>query len=284
MSDQNANPSRPQKRKRARPLPAHVNARNLATEKRKRNEMKDSLLDLARLVPPLATARRLNKVVIITESIKYFQNQKEVCMSAAADMQDMIEENRRLVSELNALRAEVGGPLVEARPVTEAMSQFMEIKDAVYGTFPNGFGESSAVEPVENQRSRSGTADQELQLSMDELFPSPEVNYLDQLSSHDERNLMPAEVPLALPLSLPQDPAQDTAWDTMPSLDIPQPPSLSQAFFTHPIHPSDNTFDGNLLDSTNVPAEFWPPDYEIVDMTAYLQHSIEDITAPPHIV
>lgn len=33
-----------QKRKRVRPLPAHVNARNLATEKRKRCEMKENII------------------------------------------------------------------------------------------------------------------------------------------------------------------------------------------------------------------------------------------------
>ncbi|KXH43663.1 hypothetical protein CSIM01_11990 [Colletotrichum simmondsii] len=205
-----------QKRKRVRPLPAHVNARNLATEKRKRNEMKENIIDLARLVPSLANARRLNKVLVVNESIKHFRAQRDTCLDAAEDMQDLITENRRLVAEINATRIQTGQPLVEPRPVSEAMTQLMGVKNEVFGVFNNGFGDNWTAETDENQRSRSGTADQDLQL---ELFPPGSESYLEQLSPSDELTLG-NDVPLTMPLS--SFSAQpEMPWGLAPTTDFP---------------------------------------------------------------
>ncbi|EQB54856.1 hypothetical protein CGLO_05265 [Colletotrichum gloeosporioides Cg-14] len=204
-----------QKRKRVRPLPAHVNARNLATEKRKRCEMKENIIDLARLVPSLANARRLNKVLIVNESIKHFRTQRDMCLDAAEDMQDLIAENRRFAAEINAMRAQTGLPLVEPRPVSEAMTQLMSVKDEVYGVFNNGFGDNWAAEADENQRSRSGTADHDLQLG---LFPPGEQTYLAQLSPPDELTLG-NEIPFTMPPP-PFSAQPELPWG-LPTTDLP---------------------------------------------------------------
>ncbi|KAH0421720.1 hypothetical protein CcaCcLH18_13255 [Colletotrichum camelliae] len=204
-----------QKRKRVRPLPAHVNARNLATEKRKRCEMKENIIDLARLVPSLANARRLNKVLIVNESIKHFRTQRDMCLDAAEDMQDLIAENRRLAVEINAMRAQTGQPLVKPRPVSEAMTQLMSVKDEVYGVFNNGFGDNWAAEADENQRSRSGTVDQDLQLG---LFPPGEQAYLAQLSPPDELTLG-NEIPFTMPPQ-PFSAQPEMPWG-LPTADLP---------------------------------------------------------------
>ncbi|KAL2810620.1 hypothetical protein BJX63DRAFT_401684 [Aspergillus granulosus] len=139
------------KKKRARPLPAHVMARNLAIEKRRREELNEDFLNLARLVPGLAHARRLSKVLIVNESIRHLRTQRDMCVAAASDMQNLLAENSRLVAEVNGLRAQLGGcggiaspQLPVTRPVSDAMTHLMSVKDEVYGEFPAGFGDNWA--------------------------------------------------------------------------------------------------------------------------------------------
>lgn len=91
--------------------------------------------DLARLVPTLAHSRRLSKPRIVNESVRYFSQQRSMCIAAAHDMQELLAENVRLVSELNALQSQAGGERipVEARPVTEAMRQLMHVEQETLG-------------------------------------------------------------------------------------------------------------------------------------------------------
>ncbi|KIW06101.1 hypothetical protein, variant [Verruconis gallopava] len=137
---------------RQRPLPPDVMARNLAIEKQRREALNENFLDLARLVPALAYARRLSKGRIICESIRHFRHQREMCIAAAQGVQDLLAENDRLVSEVNALRAQLGETILPPRepmPATEAMIELMAVKDEVYGEFPAGFGDNWAYSPQE---------------------------------------------------------------------------------------------------------------------------------------
>ncbi|OAA71239.1 Basic helix-loop-helix dimerization region bHLH [Cordyceps fumosorosea ARSEF 2679] len=84
----------PRRRKRPRPLP-HVMARNLAIEKRRREEMNGNFLDLAHLVPSLAHAQRLTKVRIVGETIAHLREQRALCAAAARDMLALLADNRR---------------------------------------------------------------------------------------------------------------------------------------------------------------------------------------------
>ncbi|KAJ0330942.1 hypothetical protein COL922a_012234 [Colletotrichum nupharicola] len=265
-----------QKRKRVRPLPAHVNARNLATEKRKRCEMKENIIDLARLVPSLANARRLNKVLIVNESIKHFRTQRDMCLDAAEDMQDLIAENRRLAAEINALRAQTGQPLVEPKPVSEAMTQLMSVKDEVYGVFNNGFGDNWAAETDENQRSRSGTADQDLQLG---LFPPGEQTYLAQLSPPDELTLG-NDVPFTMP------PPPFTAQPEVPwGLPITDLPGQVPAVLSLDIFGSTTVPESQGLGETAYPTTFdalspsWTQGVEmgVTHSMPYMPHGNQDL-------
>ncbi|KAK1467623.1 hypothetical protein CCUS01_07154 [Colletotrichum cuscutae] len=278
MSDQNpAASGKVQKRKRVRPLPAHVNARNLATEKRKRCEMKENLLDLARLVPSLTNARRLNKVLIVNESIKHFRTQRDMCLDAAEDVQAIIEENQRLIAELNVLRSQVGGPLIEPKPITEAMTQLMSVKDEVYGEFNNGFGDNWAAEADDAQRSRSGTADQEHQLGLDGFF-------LSQLSPPDEVTLgnelrfaMPTEISGVIPGSLSEQ--AETAWNFMPTGEQAHPPpmaSLDLDLFASASAPMDNNQLATIPETLNLDfsSSSWAPSMDMVNTQTYVLDGI----------
>ncbi|KAL4938886.1 hypothetical protein BDV06DRAFT_225569 [Aspergillus oleicola] len=135
------------RRGRPRPLPPHVNARNLAIEKRRRGEHNEDFVSLARLLPGLANARRLSKVSIVQESIRHLRQQRDMCLVAAREMEELVAENSRLVSQLNALCATAWGtllPKARQRPVTDPMVRLMAVKDEVYGTFPAGFGDNWA--------------------------------------------------------------------------------------------------------------------------------------------
>ncbi|KAL4876159.1 hypothetical protein BJY04DRAFT_223382 [Aspergillus karnatakaensis] len=165
-------PEQPRKTKRgrARPLPAHVMARNLAIEKRRRVELNEDFLNLARLLPTLAHTRRLSKVLIVNEALRHLSAQRDICVAAGRDMQGLLAENSRLRAEVEVLRASrcgCGGvPIPTAAPtpaapppVTEAMAQLMSVKDQVYGVFPAGFGDNWAPEFINRRSSGNSGAD-----------------------------------------------------------------------------------------------------------------------------
>ncbi|KAL0933430.1 uncharacterized protein CTRU02_212393 [Colletotrichum truncatum] len=267
----NTNDGRVQKRKRPRPLPPHVNARNLAIEKRRRGEMNENFLDLARLVPPLASARKLTKVLIINESIQHFRAQRDMCIAAAADMQDLLAENRRLVSEINTMRSQFGGPLTEARPVTEPMAWLMSVKDEVYGTFPAGFGDNWAEGSSEDLQPGGGIADQDVSLPVDGFFTPGDQAYLARLSPPDEPNPLPNEVAVTMPAS----DYQQVPWGFMPYSDNSgQPPTMP---LLDPFAASGVSFDnqvlGNITDSANTVTSSWVGGLDLSDTGSYLQQT-----------
>ncbi|KAF5989049.1 hypothetical protein FCOIX_85 [Fusarium coicis] len=140
---------RPKRKNRPRPLPPDVTARNLAIEKQRRGELKEDFLELARLLPDLANTRRLTKVLIVNKSIEHVRQQRELSIAAASDIQEIVDQNHQLVAEVNALRAQIGGPCMpqaQAKPMTQAMTQLAETKNHVFGTFPAGFGDNWAQE------------------------------------------------------------------------------------------------------------------------------------------
>ncbi|PCD26703.1 hypothetical protein AU210_013125 [Fusarium oxysporum f. sp. radicis-cucumerinum] len=141
--------SRPKRKNRPRPLPPDVTARNLAIEKQRRGELKEDFMELARLLPNLTNTRRLTKVLIVNKSIEHVRQQRELCIAAASDMQEVVDQNHQLVAEVNALRAQIEGPSmpqVQVKPMTQAMTQLAETKNHVFGTFPAGFGDNWAEE------------------------------------------------------------------------------------------------------------------------------------------
>lgn len=111
------------------------------------------------MLPNIASARRLTKVLIVNKSIEHVRQQRELCLAADRDMQDLLAENRRLVAQINAIRVQVNGPGVvpmEAKPVTETMKQLAETKNQVFGTFAAGFGDKW-VEKASQSQSQSQT-------------------------------------------------------------------------------------------------------------------------------
>ena len=83
------------------------------------------------------------------EGLKYFKKQREMCLTAAEDIRDLVAENHRLIAELNELRALTGErnpPQLEPKLLTDAMIQLMNVPNEVCGTFPAGYGDNWAYE------------------------------------------------------------------------------------------------------------------------------------------
>lgn len=116
--------------------------------------------DLARLVPKLASARRLSKVLIVKESIRHLRQQRNMCVAAAKDVQDLLAENQRLTLEVNRLRLQSSGSAPSEsnpKPITAAMKGLMSVKDEVYGDFSAGFGDNWARNTAEIQIGKDET-------------------------------------------------------------------------------------------------------------------------------
>ncbi|OJJ03993.1 hypothetical protein ASPVEDRAFT_85410 [Aspergillus versicolor CBS 583.65] len=252
-------------KKRARPLPAHVVARNLAIEKRRRGELNEDFLNLARLVPSLAHVRRLSKVLIVNESCRHLRRQRDMCISAARDMQDLLADNSRLVAEVNALRAQVGCAGIAPcapRSITEPMTQLMSVKDEVYGKFPAGFGDNWAYQSPSSGSDENEFDDRGMEIPLDGFLELP-PHYDPRQYAHNE--------PVVL--------GNDLSWNGLPAeyLDNSSDPSSSIVCMTgasmypgitFPVsHPRDNNnpsdvpghLDSSAVDPIHASTGIWTP-------------------------
>ncbi|KAF5587886.1 hypothetical protein FPCIR_7368 [Fusarium pseudocircinatum] len=195
---------RPKRKNRPRPLPPDVTARNLAIEKQRRGELKEDFLELARLLPDLANTRRLTKVLIVNKSIEHVRQQRELSIAAASDMQEVMDQNRQLVAEVNALRAQIGGPSMpqaQVKPMTQAMAQLAETKNHVFGTFPAGFGDNWAEKYSQVQRETTREGD----FSADNSYAPPALQ-TDVNITPDTMQSSLETTPGSAPMSAYQEP------------------------------------------------------------------------------
>ncbi|KAM0559922.1 hypothetical protein ACHAPJ_003872 [Fusarium lateritium] len=199
---------RPKRKPRARPLPPDVTARNLAIEKKRRGEMNDNFLELARLLPGLGSTRRLTKVLIVNKTVEHVRQQRNICLAAAQDMQDLLVENRQLILEVNALRTQVMGPAalpVQAKPMTEAMGQLAETKNHVFGTFPAGFGDNSP-DDVTTTPPETSREPYEVTPPIDHSYIAPSQQTTLNLAAENSQGSIEQMPPASLPVSAYQDP------------------------------------------------------------------------------
>ncbi|KAI3579200.1 hypothetical protein IWW34DRAFT_696847 [Fusarium oxysporum f. sp. albedinis] len=196
--------SRPKRKNRPRPLPPDVTARNLAIEKQRRGELKEDFMELARLLPNLTNTRRLTKVLIVNKSIEHVRQQRELCIAAASDMQEVVDQNHQLVAEVNALRAQIEGPSMpqaQVKPMTQAMTQLAETKNHVFGTFPAGFGDNWAEEYSQVQHETT----REAGFSSDNSY-APPVLQTDVNITPDTIQSSLETTPGSVPISASQEP------------------------------------------------------------------------------
>lgn len=176
---------------------------------------------MARLVPSLACAPRLNKVVIVNKTVDHLQEQRDMCVAAGRDMQDLIAENRRLVSEISALRTQVGAAStssVEPKPITPAMARLMGVENEVLGTFPAGFEDNRTAESVEriHHGNEAVMAEQDFPLLMGDFVPSLGQASFTSMTQQNESTTPWAAPPELIPTSWLQE--GEISWDSVPWL------------------------------------------------------------------
>ncbi|KAG9252356.1 uncharacterized protein F5Z01DRAFT_676234 [Emericellopsis atlantica] len=197
---------------RPRPLPPNVTARNLALEKKKRGEMNEQFLAMARLVPALAHAHKLNKVLIVNETVQHLRDQRAMCITAARDVQSTLSENRLLRAELDALCRETGrqppAACLQDPPTSDALSELLSVEMQPLGTFSAGFGESTqVVDDSVPQSQVPAVADfSALQGSQGLSMSSPHDMAIPSWNGAEFDSMLPtltleAGLPLALPTS-----------------------------------------------------------------------------------
>ncbi|KFY87696.1 hypothetical protein V500_06821 [Pseudogymnoascus sp. VKM F-4518 (FW-2643)] len=144
-------------KKRIRAFTSEDRASHRSIEKQRREALNQSFLELARLLPPLAHARRLSKSLIINESISYLNEQRAIRLAAASEIRDLLADYNSLITQLNARQyPHVPGETQQLprRIRTKALLELMDVEQEEFGTFPGGFGDNGPYDDVEGDQSR----------------------------------------------------------------------------------------------------------------------------------
>ena len=196
------------------------------------------------MLPNIASARRLTKVLIVNKSIEHVRQQRELCLAADRDMQDLLAEKRRLIDQINAIRVQVNGPAVvpmEVKPVTETMKQLAETKNQVFGTFAAGFGDKWVEKASQSQSQAQSQTGSVHNIAASDIRPAP----VEQASFTTSSTGLTPDIDPVVPLTLSnQDSglALDVGLCPMNDMSLPQTPYLPiDTFPTEPL-PPENPF------------------------------------------
>ncbi|KFY25239.1 hypothetical protein V491_01848 [Pseudogymnoascus sp. VKM F-3775] len=181
-------------KKRIRAFTSEDRASHRFIEKQRREALNQSFLELARLLPPLAHARRLSKSLIINESISYLNEQRAIRLAAASEIRNLLADYNSLITQLNARQyPHVPGETQQLphHVTTKALLELMDVEQEEFGAFPSGFGDNGPCDDVEGEQSR-------------------EIDYfVTQADNFDFANVLdnPTNFPLTEPNSLMDAPA-----------------------------------------------------------------------------
>ncbi|KAJ7761250.1 hypothetical protein DFH07DRAFT_815826 [Mycena maculata] len=131
------------RRKRMRVFTPDDRASHRVVEKQRREALNTQFIELARLLPGLATTRRLSKSIIVSESIVHQKKQREQRLACAHQVRTILAEQESLLVEVNSLRHQLG--IAERREGGKLSGEVMEVlkvEEEVFGTFPAGFGDN----------------------------------------------------------------------------------------------------------------------------------------------
>ncbi|KAF2465799.1 uncharacterized protein BDR25DRAFT_239013, partial [Lindgomyces ingoldianus] len=96
------------KKKRVRVWTPEDRAAHRVFEKSRREAFNDRLIDLAKQMPSLARTRRLNKHMIVEQSIARHITQRKMCLSVAQEVRQILTERDELLAEVNRWRSANG--------------------------------------------------------------------------------------------------------------------------------------------------------------------------------
>ncbi|KAJ9093617.1 hypothetical protein QFC19_008285 [Naganishia cerealis] len=129
-------PDKPSKNKpRKRVNTAEKRASHNLVERQRREQLNGRFLDLARLLPSLATQKRPSKSAIVNGSINHLTDQRNARLIAAKELRALFAENQDLLKELNEYRVKTGKETIASMGWTEGMREVVKVEDETFGTF-----------------------------------------------------------------------------------------------------------------------------------------------------
>ncbi|KAH7055758.1 hypothetical protein B0J12DRAFT_429662 [Macrophomina phaseolina] len=133
------------KKKRIRVFTPDDRASHRVIEKQRREALNERFIQLARLLPGLASHHRLSKSIIVNESIAHHKKQRAERLAAAREIRCFLAEREDLLAEVNSWRTRfgpIGAELRQGQPLSENARDLLKVEDEVFGKFPNGFGDN----------------------------------------------------------------------------------------------------------------------------------------------
>jgi hypothetical protein len=128
--------SKPSKNKpRKRVNTAEKRASHNLVERQRREQLNGRFLDLARLLPSLATQKRPSKSAIVNGSITHLTNQRNARLIAAKELRALFIENQDMLKELNDYRVQTGKDAKVSMGWTTGMEEVVKVEEETFGTF-----------------------------------------------------------------------------------------------------------------------------------------------------
>lgn len=133
------------KKKRIRVFTPDDRATHRVIEKQRREALNERFIELARLLPGLASHHRLSKSIIVHESIAHHKKQRAAQLTAAREIRCLLSEREELLAEVNDWRtrfSHVGTELRQGRQLDEDALDLLNVENEEFGKFPHGFGDN----------------------------------------------------------------------------------------------------------------------------------------------
>ncbi|GHJ85519.1 hypothetical protein NliqN6_1921 [Naganishia liquefaciens] len=126
-------PSKNKPRKRVNT--AEKRASHNLVERQRREQLNGRFLDLARLLPSLASQKRPSKSAIVNGSITHLTSQRNARLIAAKELRALFSENQEILQELNEYRVQTGKVVKVSIGWTAGMEEVVKVEDETFGTF-----------------------------------------------------------------------------------------------------------------------------------------------------
>ncbi|RDL36004.1 uncharacterized protein BP5553_06616 [Venustampulla echinocandica] len=245
-------------KKRVRAFTSEDRASHRAIEKQRREALNQSFLDLARLLPSLAHARRLSKSVIVNESISYLKTQREIRLAAASEVSKLLADYDLLRRALNNRVPDNSAAdmlQIPPRPVSDALMNLLGVEQEEFGTFPGGFGDNGPGDEAEDQQ--AGESDHPAGQGNNEFTDLSNSPLNTSLPGTSSLITSAASAPDFLAIQPPLNMlAPNAAYETNPQGDLDP---------SNPLAIGSSSLFGNLAAANgNIPDQFlsangWPP-------------------------
>lgn len=167
-------PSKNKPRKRVNT--AEKRASHNLVERQRREQLNGRFLDLARLLPSLATQKRPSKSAIVNGSITHLTSQRNARLIAAKELRALFTENQDILKELNEYRGQTGKDAKVSTGWTAGMEEVVKVEEETFGTFTS-FDEDGDGDDAVDQEDFEAKPEVDLAAVYDTNAAQPAMTY-----------------------------------------------------------------------------------------------------------